>query len=333
MVRNGLIAVIIGGFTTAALLLLPGLVQADLHSAARSGQVNEVFRLIKSGANVNKKDHRGETPVFKTSNVAIIEALYRAGAYLNLTNHNRRTPLHNAIQRGWSGAVITLINNGAEINARDRLGNTPLFLAVQAGSTAQSRMLMQKGANVNALNNFGETPLFDALTTNKQAIARFLLKKGASIKIKNKKGATVLHRAAGFKQNGTVIVWLVKKKVPVHIRQKDGTTALHHAARIGSLDNVRALLRAGADVNVVNKAGHSIMYFAVRSNNKKLVDTLVGKGARVNRGDFDHCHKRKVLSNRGLAGYVVRCFNQKEYYTDRSGRRICAGKTYRQCFQ
>ena len=193
-------------------------------------------------------------------------------------------------------------------------------------------MLIQKGANVNARNDFGETPLFDALTANKQAIARFLLKKGASIKVKNKKGATVLHRAAGFKQNSTVIVWLMQKKVPVHIRQKDGTTVLHHAARIGSLGNVRTLVSYGADINAENKAGHSVMYFAVRSNNKKLTDYLVSKGARVNRGDFDYCHKRKVLSNRGLAGYVVRCFNKKEYYTDRSGRRICAGKTYRQCF-
>ena len=57
MIRNGRNKTVIACFAIAVSLLLPGLVQADLHSAARSGQVNEVFRLIKSGANVNKKDH------------------------------------------------------------------------------------------------------------------------------------------------------------------------------------------------------------------------------------------------------------------------------------
>ena len=61
----------------------------DLHKAAGLNQPTKVYRLIKAGVNVNKKDNQGETPRFKTSNPIVADSLIRAGANINITNHMR----------------------------------------------------------------------------------------------------------------------------------------------------------------------------------------------------------------------------------------------------
>ena len=99
----------------------------DLHKATGLNQPTKVYRLIKAGVSVNKKDNLGETPIFKTSDPAIADALIRAGANINITNHKRNAPLHVAIQQSHTAVASVLINDGADVNARGQLGNAPLF--------------------------------------------------------------------------------------------------------------------------------------------------------------------------------------------------------------
>src|ERR1700682_2058382 len=55
---------------------------------------------------------------------------------------------------------------------------------------------------------------------------------------------------------------LLKQKADPEARQADGTTALHWAAHRNNLVIARALLQAGAKVNVVNELGVSPLVLA-----------------------------------------------------------------------
>ncbi len=62
----------------------------------------------------------------------------------------------------------------------------------------------------------------------------------------------------------------------------DGTTALHWAVNDSNLQEVKLLLKAGANPNAANRYGATPLFTAVTSGNIAMVDTLLAAGANVN---------------------------------------------------
>lgn len=55
-----------------------------------------------------------------------------------------------------------------------------------------------------------------------------------------------------------------------------GNTALHWASLNGHLEAVKALIAAGGDITIFNKAGHDAVYEAEINDKKEVVDWLLG---------------------------------------------------------
>jgi ankyrin repeat protein/mono/diheme cytochrome c family protein len=69
---------------------------------------------------------------------------------------------------------------------------------------------------------------------------------------------------------------------PARLKDKDpsGSTLLHHAAAFGSLETMRVLLEAGAEVNAANRRRSTPLHWAIADEAK--VRLLLGRGANVN---------------------------------------------------
>lgn len=99
----------------------PNTVETALITACYKGQLNQVEKLIKSGANVNQKD-------------------------------NEKTPLTTACYLGHLDIVKILIENKADTNQAD--GNeTPLTAACYLGQLSVVEKLIEHGADVNQEDN------------------------------------------------------------------------------------------------------------------------------------------------------------------------------------
>ena len=95
--------------------------------------------------------------------------------WINDSEAEFSSPIHQSILSGSVMACKFLLLNGAKINAVDASGNTPLHLAAKQGSTAQVCLLLKHKANHHVPNNEGKTAL-DIAVQNSDADVVTLLR-------------------------------------------------------------------------------------------------------------------------------------------------------------
>ena len=66
----------------------------------------------------------------------------------------------------------------------------------------------------------------------------------------------------------------------LNLRTFEGETALHHLAIDGYLESVKLLIELGADVQVVNKRGESVLAGVQRMGYEKVAALLIEAGAK-----------------------------------------------------
>jgi ankyrin repeat protein len=68
----------------------------ELIKAVRDEKMQEIFRLLSSGVDVNEPDEHGKRPLHYSLNGQIIRVLISAGADVNATDRQGKTPLDYA---------------------------------------------------------------------------------------------------------------------------------------------------------------------------------------------------------------------------------------------
>ena len=157
----------IGAFILLAMLLGAAAKAAEIHDAAKAGNLAKVQLLLQT-------------------NPALVKAVSNDG----------KTPLHYAALGGNKTLCEALISRGADVNAKDRDDWTPLHCAALKGQTEIARLLLLRGANIHALDNTGSAPLFWAVERDTPDQARLLIGKGAGASAHRNDGKTIEHCAA-----------------------------------------------------------------------------------------------------------------------------------------
>lgn len=154
-----------------------------------------------------------------------------------------------AMKQKDAAAVRALVKQGADVNTPDVEGMTALHWAAHWNDAGTVQLLLASGAKAAAANRYGVTPLHEAATVGNAAIVNALLRAGADA-----------NAAYG-----------------------DGETPLMIAARTGSLDTVRLLLESGGHANAAEAfRGQTALMYAVVENHAAVVRALIAAGADVN---------------------------------------------------
>lgn len=94
----------------------------------------------------------GRDKISKTT----VELLIKYGADINRPNPDGETPLIDVVRWGNCEAARVLLQAGADVNLPDRNGNTPLHWAAQNNDLKITKILLGSGASIDARNKAGD---------------------------------------------------------------------------------------------------------------------------------------------------------------------------------
>ena len=203
-----------------------------------------------------------------TDEVEMVRLLLRAGAPAQVANRYGVTPLMMAATNGNVEILEALIAAGADSRAVMPEGETALMTAARSGNAEALRVLVAHGADVNAQESWmGETALMWAAGLDHAAAVNILVKNKADLNTQSK--PTAFPRKVGG-----------QTALP-----RGGFSALMYAARQGALESARALVEAGADMNLADPEGTSALLLAIINGHYDLAAMLIEKGADPNVAD------------------------------------------------
>ena len=146
-----------------------------LHAATTYGHLDVVTWLLHKGANPNKSDRWGGSPLDdarRENHLDIAKVLRKHGGRAG--DVDQGAALLKAAAAGDSRTVEDLLENGVDINSCDYEKRTATHMAASSGHLAVIKMLVEAGANVNQEDRWGGTPTDDAGRHGYQEVVQFL---------------------------------------------------------------------------------------------------------------------------------------------------------------
>ncbi|KAL3474282.1 ankyrin repeat-containing domain protein [Aspergillus californicus] len=242
---------------------------STLIEAANAGHVDAVELLLNRGANPSQESGRPLMEAARRGHYAVVEKLLKAGADPNKKKNNA-APLGEAGRYGHVEIMTLLLDAGARANLPKI---SPLAAVVMGGNLRAVQMMRDAGAYVN------DEVLQTAAHAGRVDILDFLLPLGL-----NGRGIDDLSRA-GFSDAARAgrissIQVLLAYKGDVNKLDEDGRSLLSHAAMSGKETLVDILLRAGARTDQ-DTPNYAPLVLACSDGHHYMVNSLLKHGANV----------------------------------------------------
>jgi ankyrin repeat protein len=304
---KALLAAIMGNHPETALVLLHAGADISpqegrwfpLTEAAARGQIEVVKHLVRKRADINARsrycevslredrtiDARDVTPLIRASRkgrLEVVKALIEAGADLQIRDADGMTALDWARKQKHSDVAEALRATGKA--EREDTTEEQLLKAAEAGDAAKVRSLIQAQVNLaphdprRATKSL--TPLMLAAAAGHVEVVKALIEAGAEVNGTDE-SAPASDRTSSFGAKD------LSRENLQELGRSLRPTPLSLAAEHGHAEVVRALVRAGSDVNAQDQLGRTPLMLAVNGNHSAIVEGLLTAKADVHARNKD----------------------------------------------
>lgn len=157
--------------------------------------------------------------------------------------------------------------------------NQELGAAILLGQTERAQAALERGASVEDIaSGFDLPPLHLAAGEGSASLCALLLRHGASLEGRDRHGERPLSHAISARDCEECVVFLLKSGACANRLPPEGQAPLERAVEHGSLEAVRALLRAGALPNG-DPLGGAPLISALRRKDQEIAHALLDAGA------------------------------------------------------
>ncbi|MDM8517108.1 ankyrin repeat domain-containing protein [Desulfobacterales bacterium HSG16] len=269
------------------------------------GQVDKVKKLLKKGADPNKKANDNSTALIcATGNpqgqecAKLLLAHDKIAESINaMTHRQKKTALSNAIELGNVELVQLLVDKGADLNLKATLNEyTPLYQAVHQlclpeyydnlkdDPTWHNKNFdpVKAGISFDSIPSFLRgSMVFDADYANGEFQSRHRMKENSDLHsaLCQAMGSTEIDKRGNIIK---VIDILLDAKPDLEVRHINKFTVLMLACELGESEIFKKLILLGADVNVKDKGDSTPLIYAAHAGHSEIVKLLIESGADIN---------------------------------------------------
>lgn len=252
-----------------------------------------IFKLlIDGGSDANVKDSDGCTPLqlaMTGGNLPAAEELLKAGADIATGEEDedsliwKAKPLIYCTRANYLEGVRLLLEYKADVNCIWRR-RTPLCIAVQEQNLEICRLLLEHGANPNHNVDGLDMLLLLAVGRPNLEIVKLLIDYGADIEQEDSDDSwrsTALSRVAGTPYTD-ILNYLLELQPPADVAHigHESSSPLYVAASEGQTENVRILLKAGADSSLPTGPGAWLPIHAAHKS-PETIEVLLSHGCDI----------------------------------------------------
>ncbi|XP_021708757.1 protein TANC2 isoform X2 [Aedes aegypti] len=257
--------------------------------AAHEGIVPMVSLLLEFGANVEKTNSQGCTPLILASakgHCDVVRQLVAAGSALGQTDTSQRCALVHAAITGKLKVVKYLV--ACDWNPRpdsndvtlEQAAQQALIAAASQGNTEIVEDFLDMGeVQVNRLDIItGETALTTACANGHTETVTILLSRGGATDVRNRKEQSPLLIAVK-EGHWAIVERLLQSQTDVEQTDGNGKTALMVAAEEGHVGIIELLLNRGASLGTLDKDGLSALSWACLRGKQQAAKCLLERNA------------------------------------------------------
>uniref|UniRef100_A0A3P9HSI1 Ankyrin repeat domain 24 n=1 Tax=Oryzias latipes TaxID=8090 RepID=A0A3P9HSI1_ORYLA len=173
---------------------------------------------------------------------------------------------HLSVSRGRLDCLEVIVSHGADISLPDGA-----HLAAKNGQPECLKRLLQERLSVDCTDSTGRTPLHHAVS-GCLGCSEILWDFKANLDVQDSDGATPLILAAQMSRLD-LCVFLLGRGADVNMQDSQGS-ALMMACESDSIETVEALLRGGANTQLVDSLGHKAVDYSITTGNQSIILTL-----------------------------------------------------------
>ncbi|MBR0097814.1 MAG: ankyrin repeat domain-containing protein [Synergistaceae bacterium] len=266
-----------------------------LISAARSNPDPNVITLLVEEGGLSAADttygNKALCEAAAYNNPEVVQRLIDLGANVNARlEYTKMTPLLCAAERTkYAGVIYVLLKAGADVKAWEAYGKTAARLALN-NSALRDTVALERLLENNRLTDSEFTLLCRYASPG---IIKAALRGGVDLKSDGLRN--ILIDTAYYNKHPEIVQIFTDGGVDVNYPQSDGRTAL---TLTSNPEMIKALLKAGADVN----KGEAIFH-AARYSGSDVLNILLDAGANANVLDrnnnrpIDYARKNNSLAN------------------------------------
>ena len=196
-----------------------------------------------------------------------------------------KCPLHEAVLNSNTRHIAKLLKRKESITQKDRGGRTPLHIAISCRSPELIRLLLEHGADVSSVDTLlGLSPVQYAIRMNGWEVLSLMMEKKPEIReqvlSENNKSCTdpnvsALHDAVKYGHTDLLRCLIGRGNSVNMVLPGDGGTLLHEAAGGNHIHTVRALVEIGANCDIQDANGKTVLHVSAETGSVVVAKFLV----------------------------------------------------------